>query len=313
MGDQSGRRQLSHALNDLLARSGMTKSQLASDGNLSRTTVHAAFSPDSPPPSDRTLELIAEKLNADPVPLRNLLAIARNEEAAQPREDSVIRVVAEQSERIRPIYRVETPPDPRLRKYSFDPLRPENLVRSVVQRLRAGRVHELAEAASWAKKPGIYAIFYTGDNWLYAPVSGSAIPLYVGAVQSASGAGKAYFKQPTVGQRLEEHRRTLEQSRDLDPRDFKFQVLFIDDLFMGATIDELTAEFKPLWNTTIDGFGNRNPGKARRLPRSKWHELHAGPDSWAAALESRWDREDLMEQVGHHFEAWPHEDTEWTR
>ncbi|ROR42974.1 Eco29kI family restriction endonuclease [Kitasatospora cineracea] len=310
MGDQSGRQQLSHALSDLLARSGMTKSQLASDGKLSRTTVHAAFSPDSPPPSDRTLELIAEKLDADPVPLRNLLAIARNEEAAQPRESSVIRVVTEQSEGVLSTYRVETPPDPRLDKYSFDPLRPENLVRSVVQRLRAGRAYELAEAAYWATKPGIYAIFYTGANQLYAPIAGSPIPLYVGAVQSASGAGKAYSRQHTVGQRLEEHRRTLEQSRDLDPRDFMFRVLFIDDLFMGATIDALTTQFKPLWNTTIEGFGNRNPGKARRLPRPKWHELHAGPDSWAADLESRWDRAALVEQVGHHFWAWYHEDTE---
>ncbi|MFJ2866808.1 Eco29kI family restriction endonuclease [Kitasatospora sp. NPDC087314] len=303
MGDQSGRQQLSDALANLLARSRTTKSQVASRGNLSRTTVSAAFSPDGPLPSDRTLEMIAEALHADPAPLRNLLAIARNEEAEQPRpvEEAKARPLS-------PAYRLTPPPaDPRLREYSFDPLRPENLVRSVAERFRTLMVSDLAEAASWAHDAGIYAIYYIGAHSLYTPISGSVIPLYVGGVHEGPRARQgAYLKRPMVSQRLDEHCRTLAQSRDLDPTDFVVRTLFIDDLFITPAVDLLTAEFKPLWNTTLDGFSLRNPGRGRTQHgrRPKWHELHAGPDSWAAEMRSDRSPRELEDEVRQHFAAW---------
>ncbi len=303
MGDQSGRQQLSHALANLLARSRMTKSQVASRGKLSRTTVSAAFSPDGPLPSDRTLEMIAEALDADPAPLRNLLAIARNEEVETPRpvEDAELRSVS-------PEYRIAPPPaDPRLREYSFDPLRPENLVRSVVDRFQSVTVEDLAEAASWARDAGIYAIYYTGTHSLYAPISGSGIPLYVGGIHEGPRSLKGgYFKRPMVSQRLDEHCRTLAQSRDLDPADFMVRVLFVDNLFIDPAVDALTAEFKPVWSTTLEGFSLRHPGRLRiqHARRPKWHELHAGPDSWAAEMRSNVTPHELEDEVRQHFAAW---------
>ncbi|MEV7926147.1 Eco29kI family restriction endonuclease [Kitasatospora sp. NPDC088779] len=303
MGDQSGRQQLSDALADLLARSQKTKAQVASEGSLSRTTVSAAFSPDGPPPSDRTIEVLAGTLNADPVPLRNLLAIARNEEAARPRS-----VVAETRRSRDQEYRIRELPDPRLREYSFDPLRPESLVHSVVERFRSVEAASLVKAASWARNSGIYAIYYIGANELYAPVSGTSIPLYVGGVQKGPGSVPmdAYLKPPAVSVRLEEHCRTLDQSRNLDPMDFCVRVLFIDDLFIAPAVAELNSEFKPLWNTTLEGFSIRHPGRTRiqHAPRPKWHELHAGPDSWAAEMRSKRTPDELENEVRQHFTAW---------
>ncbi|MGX4733151.1 Eco29kI family restriction endonuclease [Kitasatospora griseola] len=301
MGDQSGRQQLSHALNDLLARSGMTKSQLASDGNLSRTTVHAAFSPDSPPPSDRTLEVIAEKLNADPVPLRNLLAIARREEAELPRR------VADEIIRVRPQFQTlrKPPESPYLRQHKFDPLRPESLVHSVLQRFRAGTPYLLAEAARWAEDRGIYALYYTGAHDLYAPISGTEVPLYVGSVAQGLR-GRRSMSTSTMNVRLEEHFRTLEQSRDLNPADFVVRLLFLDDLFIAPAAELLTVESQPLWNSTLEGFGLRHPGRQRLMHalRPKWHELHAAPDSWANEMRSHRSVDELREEVRRHFAAW---------
>ncbi|MFB7126177.1 Eco29kI family restriction endonuclease [Kitasatospora sp. NPDC056273] len=304
MGDQSGRQQLSDALADLLTRSRKTKAQVASEGNLSRTTVSAAFSPDSPPPSDRTLEVLAEALNADPAPLRNLLAIARNEEAVQPRS-----VTADTLRISEPVYRIAREmADSRLREYKFDPLRPENLVHSVVERLRSVEAGSLVKAASWARDSGIYAIYYFGAHELYAPVSGTSVPLYVGGVQKGSGSVpmNAYLKPPAVSVRLDEHCRTLDQSRNLDPMDFCVRVLFIDDLFIAPAVAELTSEFKPVWNTTLDGFNLRHPGRSRiqHAARPKWHELHAGPDSWAAEMRSKRTPAELENEVRQHFAAW---------
>ncbi|WP_371517706.1 Eco29kI family restriction endonuclease [Kitasatospora sp. NBC_01300] len=301
MGDQSGRQQLSDTLGRLLDQSGLTKKELAIRGNLSRTTVSAAFSPESPPPSDRTIETIADTLDADPAPLYNLLAIARNEEAQQPRLEKAVA----HRRLVQPTWEVARPSaDPRLRELSFDPLRPENLVRSVVDRFRSAMPYDIEDASFWARDAGIYGIYYIGAHRLYMPIAGSGFPLYVGGVQSSPTSSRAQLPRPTVSHRLEEHRRTLFQSRDLDPADFMVQVLFIDDLFIPPVVDALTTEFKPLWNTTLDGFALRNPGRLRRIPRPKWHELHAGPDSWAAGLEPKRSPTELEEEVRQHFAAW---------
>ena len=62
-------------------------------------------------------------------------------------------------------------------------------------------------------------------------------------------------------------------------------------IFSGASVDmisaveaALIAEYTPLWNAVIDGFGNNPPGDKRMggiVP--KWHILHKGV-KWASQM-----------------------------
>ena len=47
---------------------------------------------------------------------------------------------------------------------------------------------------------------------------------------------------------------------------------------------ELIRHFRPLWNTTVDGFGNHDPGSGRyNQARSEWDVMHPGRP-WADHL-----------------------------
>lgn len=51
---------------------------------------------------------------------------------------------------------------------------------------------------------------------------------------------------------------------------------------IGTVEASLIRQYKPIWNTMIDGFGNHTPGKGRfNQAKSDWEVLHPGRD-WAA-------------------------------
>jgi hypothetical protein len=55
----------------------------------------------------------------------------------------------------------------------------------------------------------------------------------------------------------------------------------------------LVEQYRPLWNVTIDGFGNHDPGAGRlAMKRPRWDILHPGRP-WAAKLTA----EETFEQV----------------
>jgi hypothetical protein len=65
-------------------------------------------------------------------------------------------------------------------------------------------------------------------------------------------------------------------------------------ILQGAEIDlvaaieaELIRNYRPLWNTTVDGFGNHDPGSGRyNQAKSEWDALHPGR-SWAEKLTGK--------------------------
>jgi len=62
---------------------------------------------------------------------------------------------------------------------------------------------------------------------------------------------------------------------------------------------ELIRQYKPLWNSVVDGFGNHDPGSGRygQSP-SEWDILHPGR-SWAAKLKGKSSsKEAVVEKVG---------------
>ncbi|MBG0854959.1 Eco29kI family restriction endonuclease [Streptomyces spinoverrucosus] len=128
---------------------------------------------------------------------------------------------------------------------------------------------------------GIYAIYYVGHHPLYEPISdGCRTPIYVGkAVHkggrkglTSSGEGEA-----PLWERIKEHRTSLEQAVDLDADEFHVRYLVAVDFFVSLAEQLMIRQFRPLWNTLVDGFGNHAPGGGRsNQRRPPWDELHPG-------------------------------------
>ena len=50
-----------------------------------------------------------------------------------------------------------------------------------------------------------------------------------------------------------------------------------DSDLIAATDNILIREFRPLWNSVVDGFGNNDPGRGRyNQAMSDWDVLHPG-------------------------------------
>lgn len=142
---------------------------------------------------------------------------------------------------------------------------------------------------------GVYALYYLGNFPLYAPIARQnqgayTQPIYVG---KAVPPGWRTSRNPapeaaTLYHRLQEHARSLQQGADLQSADVqcRFIILNAPESDLITILEaELIRRYHPLWNTTIDGFGNHDPGAGRyNQARSEWDILHPGR-LWAAKLE----------------------------
>lgn len=174
----------------------------------------------------------------------------------------------------------------------YDPLRRENLGRSVLWALISSKAIPLAEIPSF-QGCGIYALYYTGENELYAPISSSdpEIPIYVGKADP-EGARKGQAVTPAwegykLRDRLKKHARTIDAATNLELADFEARYLTADDLFTPMAERLMISELKPVWNIILEGFGvNRPGGKREKGLRPKWHQLHPGA-KWAEGMPER--------------------------
>ena len=111
---------------------------------------------------------------------------------------------------------------------------------------------------------GVYLLRYAGTHPLYERFG--CWPLYVG-------------RSTGLRQRIRTHRRTLEQTHDLDPGEFGVVYITTDGRAVAALYEELLiTHFRPVWNEwSFAGFGNRDPGQRRRQQQtSPFDRLHPG-------------------------------------
>jgi hypothetical protein len=169
-----------------------------------------------------------------------------------------------------------------------NPLDKRNLGKSVADALLEQPIHPLPPPKFVGA--GIYAIYYSGDNELYAPMSARnadglwEVPIYVGkAVPKGARQGRVGLGDSpgtVMASRLAKHSRTIGET-DLDLRHFACRYLVVDDIWIPLGESLLINKFQPLWNTSLDGFGNNDPGRGRyEQQRSPWDVLHPGR-SWA--------------------------------
>lgn len=170
----------------------------------------------------------------------------------------------------------------------FNPLDKQNLAQSVANALLSRPQIRLSEITRF-EGAGVYAIYYTGQFDAYKPIAGQDIPIYVGKALPA-GARIGGFKLSShagtvLFDRLREHAVSIEQTENPDINDFWCRYLVVDDIWISLTEALLIDQFAPVWNTTVTGFGNHDPGKGRyNQQRSLWDTIHPGRD-WAKKLQ----------------------------
>ncbi|MFJ2090818.1 Eco29kI family restriction endonuclease [Streptomyces sp. NPDC087901] len=164
----------------------------------------------------------------------------------------------------------------------YDPLRRENLGRSVLWALTSGDPVRMDQVQSF-KGCGIYAMYYTGDHELYAPISGSfEVPIYVGKSDPPGGRKGVTVAEAWEGtplwERVSVHRRKLTKAADLRLEDFHIRYLTADDLFTPMAERLMIRDLRPVWNVILEGFGVNQQGGPREAEqmRPKWHEVHVG-------------------------------------
>lgn len=184
-----------------------------------------------------------------------------------------------------------------------NPLHKTNLGASVADAL-LGRKPRKLHGLKRFDGAGIYALYYQG---MYAPYRRLAAlnqgddpqaPIYIGKAipeggrkgggSTDSGLTRALHK------RLKEHAESIQSTTNLDVDDFVCRYLTVDDIWIPLGESLLIAKFSPLWNLTIDGFGNHDPGKGRYnglAPR--WDVLHPGR-AWASRCQARSESADQI-------------------
>ncbi|HEY4452971.1 MAG TPA: Eco29kI family restriction endonuclease [Pseudonocardiaceae bacterium] len=254
----------------------LTTGQLATRCGLSRTTVSQALNARFPDriPTEETFIAICAVLDADESIALDLLKRAR----AQSRIPEGGPRAPDHSRQ----FRREGPYQQEIELVGvFDPLRQENLERSVQWALEASPSIALTQGPA-TDGSGIYALYYTGSHDLYAPVASSALstPLYVGGVTTGR-----LGSEHALSLALRRHCRSVQETGDLDAADFHVRYLPVADIWTGGATQLMIGDHLPVWNTVLAGFGNHAPGRARSgVRRSSWDEVHRGRP-WAAKLE----------------------------
>lgn len=203
---------------------------------------------------------------------------------------------------------------------SFDPANPDTAGRLVALALIAqDRVRMDRLARTYGS--GVYAIYYVGDHPLYAAVSKTETPMYVGKADPDNPTARTSREQgPRLFGRLADHRRMIKTVGDYAIGEGFEHPLRVEDFearrLVCATNAQLVAErhligmFRPIWNNEIGicwGISKHgDAAKTRANKRSPWDVMHPGR-LWAMAeeLDDKMSPGDITARIAEHFQQNP--------
>ncbi len=159
---------------------------------------------------------------------------------------------------------------------------------------------------------GVYALYYIGKSQYYRYLYqlnrlNFVQPIYVGkAVPRGWRQARLQKASNELYLRLCDHFKSVSQVNNLDTIDFRCRFMILEDAaadMIGTVEAALIREYKPIWNSCIDGFGNHDPGKGRyEQSKSEWDILHPGR-KWADKLNSNQYSLDMIEhKVSSYYE-----------
>lgn len=190
----------------------------------------------------------------------------------------------------------------------YNPLDKKNLGISVADAMLDKPATLLPRREDRFTGAGIYAIYYVGCFPAYTMIAERNrnerfdAPIYVGKAIPAGarrgGVGLDASPGFVLFGRLREHAESINQATNLELSDFYCRYLTVDDIWIPLGESLLIQRFTPIWNTTLDGFGNHDPGSGRyNQQKSPWDVVHPGR-TWADRLQpNRRSREEILATV----------------
>jgi hypothetical protein len=181
---------------------------------------------------------------------------------------------------------------------AFNPLDTNALTKVFVNELASRPALILPEVnPATVEGPGLYALYYSGRFEPYERVAEAGVgwPIYLGSAMppgSGTGRNRKIRKSPIL-ERLERHSASVTSAENLEEWEFRARWFEVDEPFIILGEILLVRFYRPLWNSTVRGFGNKVVGGRRTGGRmSKWDTLHPGragmgtaPGATAPAIE----------------------------
>lgn len=165
----------------------------------------------------------------------------------------------------------------------FDPSDPRLVGHFIALALIAQDRHNLSSIEPFYGS-GVYAIYYNGPASVYAEISCTETPIYVGKADPPVGAKTAVEQQTKLYSRLNEHRKNIEKGEGIDIADFEFRCLAVQSGYQSAAENHLIRLFRPIWNNEtgiLFGIGKHGDAATTRAnKKSPWDTLHPGR-KWA--------------------------------
>lgn len=190
------------------------------------------------------------------------------------------------------------------------------LVKDAVRFFNGTPVHALPPPETFLGT-GIYALYYTGKNPLYTKYSELNRLAYSAAIYVGKAVPKGWRQSRSIHDplkqsdelchRLREHSRSIDVASGLSPKDFMCRFVIFEDAgsdMIGTIEAALIRLNRPLWNSSLDGFGNHDPGKGRyEQARSDWDVIHPGRQ-WALKCNGTpRKRNAIIEDIKNHLDS----------
>lgn len=193
----------------------------------------------------------------------------------------------------------------------FDPSDPKRVGELIARTLLLQTPHSLPAIDDFYGS-GIYALYYSGDLPVYAPIRGLSHPIYVGKADPAKHDATTVEEQGTrLAVRLRDHKKSISLASNLDVAEFSFRYLVVKSAWQKPAEDYLIDRLRPVWNLESKvcyGFGKHGDNaKTRANSRSPWDTLHPGRP-WAHtndATAGAFGAEEIIDQIRRHFEKFP--------
>jgi hypothetical protein len=168
---------------------------------------------------------------------------------------------------------------------------------------------------------GLYGLYYNGNFDAYAPIRGTATPIYVGKADPRKGAKTPKEQGDKLWKRVREHANSIKEVEDhcrkmglkdnLKLGDFAFRYLVTASGWQIAAEAHLVSLFRPIWNketSVVQGIGKHGDASETRVnERSRWDTLHPGRE-WATHAGNKANRlsaGQIKDLVLKHFELYP--------
>ncbi|KEO60032.1 Eco29kI family restriction endonuclease [Thioclava indica] len=246
-----------------------------------------------------------QKADETAAALGQFAEMVQDTEMTAPSRKRVLATIAEMKDALHTLERSIDPV--RLPAAFFDPSEPRLIGHFVALALLSQERNPLESIAPFYGA-GVYAIYYTGPADIYAPISGTETPIYVGKADPPTGAKTVVEQETKLFARLSEHRKNIEKVQGINLRDFECRALAVQSGYQAAAENHLIRLFWPIWNNEtkiLFGIGKHGDAATTRANnKSPWDTMHPGR-KWAAGNPEAKSADDIRTDVAEHFRTKP--------